>query len=157
MRNTTRTTLATLVMLACASLAHAGEKTVDNLTIFTATKAASPEAVLKANAARFGLPANLNNLVLVSVKESLTGKHYHYQQMLRGLPVDRRRVQLWLLLLAGFVGGGVLGTWLYHRLAYQTLYLPALATGATGLLYTIHRHRQRRRAAAPPPATRTGR
>lgn len=92
MRNTTRTTLATLVMLACASLAHAGEKTVDNLTIFSNTKAASAEAVLKANAARFGLPANLNNLVLVSVKESLTGKHYHYQQMLRGLPVDRAEI-----------------------------------------------------------------
>ncbi|WP_342116942.1 hypothetical protein [Pseudoduganella sp. OTU4001] len=92
MRNTTRTTIASLVMLACASLAQAGEKTVDNLTIFSNTKAASAEAALKANAARFGLPANLNNLVLVSVKESLTGKHYHYQQMLRGLPVDRAEI-----------------------------------------------------------------
>lgn len=59
MRNTTRTTIATTVMLACASLAYAGEKTVDNLTVFTNTKAASAEGVLKVNAARFGLPANL--------------------------------------------------------------------------------------------------
>jgi hypothetical protein len=92
MRYTTRTTIATMVMLACASLAQAGEKTVDNLTIFTDTKAASAEAVLKANASRFGLPARLDNLVLIAVKESLTAKHYHYQQMLRGLPVDRAEI-----------------------------------------------------------------
>lgn len=92
MRYTNRTTIAAMVMLACAGLAQAGEKTVDNLTIFSNTKAASAEAVLKANAARFGLPARLDNLVLVTVKESLTGKHYHYQQMLRGLPVDRAEI-----------------------------------------------------------------
>lgn len=92
MRNTTRTTIATTVMLACASLAYAGEKTVDNLTVFTNTKAASAEGVLKVNAARFGLPANLKNLELVEVKESLTAKHYYYQQMLRGLPVDRAQI-----------------------------------------------------------------
>ena len=92
MRYTTRTTIASMVMLACAGLAHAGEKTIDNLTVFTNTKAASAEGVLKVHAARFGLPANLNNLVLVSVKESLTGKHYYYQQMLRGLPVDRAQI-----------------------------------------------------------------
>lgn len=92
MRYTTRTTIASMVMLACASLAQAGEKTVDNLTVFTNTKASSAEAVLKANAARFGLPSKLDNLVLVAVKESLTGKHYHFQQMLRGLPVDRAEI-----------------------------------------------------------------
>lgn len=92
MRNTTRTTIATTVMLACASLAYAGEKTVDNLTVFSNTKAASAEGVLKVNAARFGLPANLKNLELVEVKESLTAKHYYYQQMLRGLPVDRAQI-----------------------------------------------------------------
>jgi zinc metalloprotease ZmpB len=92
MRYTTRTTIASMVMLACAGLAQAGEKTIDNLTVFTNTKAASAEGVLKVHAARFGLPANLNNLVLVSVKESLTGKHHYYQQMLRGLPVDRAQI-----------------------------------------------------------------
>lgn len=92
MRYTTRTTIASMVMLACASLAQAGEKTVDNLTIFTNTKAASAEGVLKVHAARFGLPANLKNLELVEVKESLTAKHYYYQQMLRGLPVDRAQI-----------------------------------------------------------------
>ena len=92
MRYTTRTTMAAMVMLACASLAQAGEKTVDNLTVFSNTKATSAEQVLRANAARFGLPSKLDNLVLTAVKESLTGKHYHYQQMLRGIPVDRAEI-----------------------------------------------------------------
>ncbi|WP_224367428.1 hypothetical protein [Hyalangium versicolor] len=43
---------------------------------------------MRDNAERFGLPAGLENLVLVQVKESLLGKHYHYQQMLLDLPVD---------------------------------------------------------------------
>jgi zinc metalloprotease ZmpB len=92
MHHTSRTTIAAMVMLACAGLAQAAESTVGNLTFYTNTKASSAEAVLKANAARFGLPAGLDNLVLVSVKESLTGKHYTYQQMLRGLPVDRAQI-----------------------------------------------------------------
>ena len=92
MRNTTRTTIASLVMLACASLAQAADKTIGNVTFFSDTKAASAEGALKVHAARFGLPANLENLVLVDVKESLTGKHYYYQQMLRGLPVDRAQI-----------------------------------------------------------------
>ncbi len=92
MRYTTRTTIASMVMLACAGLAQAGEKTVDNLTVFSNTKAVSAEGVLKSQAARFGLPANLSNLQLADVKESLTGKHYYYQQMLHGLPVDRAMI-----------------------------------------------------------------
>jgi len=31
----------------------------------------------------------MDNLVLVRTTESLLGTHYYYQQMLRGLPVDR--------------------------------------------------------------------
>jgi hypothetical protein len=92
MRQTSRTTIATMIMLACAGFAQASDKTTDNLTIFSNTKAASADQVLKANAARFGLPAGLDNLVLTKVQQSLTGTHYHYQQMLRGLPVDRAEI-----------------------------------------------------------------
>lgn len=92
MRYMNRTTIASMVLLACASLAQAAEHNVGNLTFFSNTKAASADAVLRANAARFGLPANLDNLVLTQVKESLTGKHYYYQQMLRGVPVDRAEI-----------------------------------------------------------------
>ncbi|KQV90927.1 hypothetical protein ASD15_02390 [Massilia sp. Root351] len=89
MRHFARPILASLIVLAYAGAAHADSRSVDNLTLFSNTKAGSAEDALRQNAARFGLPASLKNLELVKVQESLTGKHYHYQQMLRGLPVDR--------------------------------------------------------------------
>ncbi|HEY1147321.1 MAG TPA: hypothetical protein VGF27_02035 [Pseudoduganella sp.] len=92
MRKTSRTTIATMIMLACASFANAADKRVDNLTFFSGTKAASADQALRQNADRFGLPASLDNLVLTRVQESLTATHYHYQQMLRGLPVDRAEI-----------------------------------------------------------------
>jgi hypothetical protein len=92
MRKTSRTTIATMIMLAGASLANAADKRVDNLTFFSGTKAASADQALRQNADRFGLPASLDNLVLTRVQESLTATHYHYQQMLRGLPVDRAEI-----------------------------------------------------------------
>ena len=87
-----RTILATLIVLAYAGGAHAGSTTTENVTVFSDTQASSAQAVLREQAARFGLPADLSNLVLTKVQESLTGKHYHYQQMLRGLPVDRAEI-----------------------------------------------------------------
>ncbi|MQA23016.1 pre-peptidase C-terminal domain-containing protein [Rugamonas rivuli] len=87
-----RPLLASLIVLAYAGTAHAGSYSVENLTVFSGTAATSADDVLRQNAARFGLPASLSNLGLVKVQESLTGKHYHYQQMLRGLPVDRAEI-----------------------------------------------------------------
>lgn len=52
----------------------------------------APLEYLRANAARYQLPKQLNNLQLVKVQESLTGKHYHYQQMQAGYPVDKAEV-----------------------------------------------------------------
>ncbi|WP_395408105.1 hypothetical protein ACHMW6_16295 [Pseudoduganella sp. UC29_106] len=92
MRKTSRTTIATMIMLACASFANAADKRVDNLTFFSGTKAASADQALRQNADRFGLPASLDNLVLTRVQESLSATHYHYQQVLRGLPVDRAEI-----------------------------------------------------------------
>jgi Zn-dependent metalloprotease len=89
MRQFSRPILASLISIAFAGAAHAGVQTVDNLHLYTNTAAKSADDVLRANADRFGLPASLNNLTLVKVQESLTGTHYHYQQMLRGIPVDR--------------------------------------------------------------------
>ncbi len=91
-RTVSRTILASMIVLAYAAPAWAGSSTVDNLTVFTKTRAASPQDVLRQHAARFGLPASLNNLVLTRTQESLTGKHYTYQQMLRGIPVDRAEI-----------------------------------------------------------------
>ncbi len=58
---------------------------------------------------------------------------------LRGVPVDARRVRLLLLLVLSFLLGAVAGTWLFHRLAYGALYVPAAMTGLVGVGYTIYR------------------
>lgn len=87
-----RKTIATLVFLAYAGSSFAASSTTENITVFTDTKAGSPQEVLRAHAEKFSLPASLNNLVLVRTQESLLGTHYHYQQMLRGLKVDRAEI-----------------------------------------------------------------
>jgi hypothetical protein len=88
MRHFSRPILASMILLAYAGAVQADSVTVDNVTVFSKTAATSAKEVLKQNAARFGLPADLNNLVQTKVQESLTATHYHYQQMLRGLPVE---------------------------------------------------------------------
>jgi hypothetical protein len=84
--------LGASLCLAFSASSHAASQTVDNLTLFSATKATSPADVLKEHGPRLGLPANLSNLVLVKTQESLLGKHYYYQQMLHGIPVDQAEV-----------------------------------------------------------------
>ena len=61
---------------------------------------------------------------------------------LRGLPVDRRRLGLCLVIISGFLAGGIIGALLFLRWDYRALYLPAALTGATGLIYGVYRHRQ---------------
>jgi hypothetical protein len=93
MQQHSRSILASLIFLAYAGTAHAGSSsTIENITIFSGTKTASAQDALREHGARFALPAALDNLVLTRTQESLTGKHYHYQQMLRGLPVDRAEI-----------------------------------------------------------------
>ena len=92
MRTVSRTVLASMIMLAYALPAQAVSTVVDNLTVYTDTKAVSPQDVLRQNAVRFGLPNSLNNLVQTRVQESLTATHTTYQQVLRGLPVDRAEI-----------------------------------------------------------------
>lgn len=45
---------------------------------------------------------------------------------LRGQQVDSRRLLLYLILIAGFVGGGVLGAWAYLHWQFRALFAPAL-------------------------------
>ncbi len=92
MHTVSRTVLASMIMLAYALPAHAASNVVDNLTIYSNTKADSPREALRQNAERFGLPQSLNNLVQTRVQESLAGTHTTYQQVLRGLPVDRAEI-----------------------------------------------------------------
>ncbi len=58
---------------------------------------------------------------------------------MRGLPVDFRRLRLWFVLIATFGAGGTVGALLFARLNYNTLYLPAVLTGLTGLSYGVYR------------------
>ncbi len=87
-----RTLLAALLVLAYGNSAQAASTNIDNLTLFSGLRAGSAQEVLRQQASRYGLPASLDNLMLSKVQQSLTGKHYHYQQMLRGLPVDRAEI-----------------------------------------------------------------
>ncbi|PZO05537.1 MAG: DUF1275 domain-containing protein [Lysobacteraceae bacterium] len=61
---------------------------------------------------------------------------------LRGLPVDHRRLWLCLVIITAFLAGGVAGALLYAHWQYQALYLPAVLTGTTGIIYGVYRHRQ---------------
>lgn len=92
MRHPSLRVLSLSLALGMAGAAEARNTTTDNLTVFSGTKATSPEQVLRDNAERFGLPRSLDNLVLIEVQESLLGKHYRYQQTLLDLPVDNAQI-----------------------------------------------------------------
>ncbi|MCC4617755.1 DUF1275 domain-containing protein [Xanthomonas campestris pv. asclepiadis] len=58
--------------------------------------------------------------------------------LLRGRPLQVRRLTLSGLIITGFLAGSVLGTWLFQRWHYDALYLPAGLTGVTGAGYVAY-------------------
>jgi uncharacterized membrane protein YoaK (UPF0700 family) len=62
---------------------------------------------------------------------------------LRGLAVDRRRLRLCLIIISGFLCGGIVGTLAFHYFGYATLYIPATLTGLAAIGYTIYQLRPR--------------
>ena len=50
------------------------------------------DAYLSKNYKKFELSANLSNLKLELVKESLLGKHFHYRQFINDIPVDKAEI-----------------------------------------------------------------
>lgn len=56
---------------------------------------------------------------------------------LRGLPVDRRRLRLCLLIISAFFCGGVAGAACFRYLAYATLYIPGVVTATAALVYGL--------------------
>ena len=62
----------------------------------------------------------------------------------RGAPIDKRRLLLYCLLLTGFTTGGTIGAFLFTRLRYSSLLIPALITAFAGTTYMIHVVRLRR-------------
>lgn len=59
--------------------------------------------------------------------------------LLRGMPLSVRRLTLSGLIISGFLGGGVLGAWLYRHFGYDALLAPAVLTGVTGVGYVAYR------------------
>lgn len=66
--------------------------------------------------------------------------------LLRGMPLPVRRLTLSGLIISGFLGGGVLGAWLYRHFGYDALLAPALLTGSTGVGYVLYRQWTRARS-----------
>ncbi|MBK0055886.1 MULTISPECIES: YoaK family protein [unclassified Stenotrophomonas] len=58
--------------------------------------------------------------------------------LLRGLPLQVRRLTLSGLIISGFLGGGILGAWLFMHFRYDALLAPALLTGLTGIVYVLY-------------------
>jgi Predicted membrane protein len=55
----------------------------------------------------------------------------------RGLPVESKRVVLHLLILAGFIVGGILASWLYPYLKLNAFLIPAALSLVMSAVYWI--------------------
>lgn len=65
---------------------------------------------------------------------------------LRGLSVDMRRLRLCLLIISGFLVGGIAGAVSFHRFGYSALFIPAALAAITSFSYGIYHLRKRRAA-----------
>lgn len=67
---------------------------------------------------------------------------------LRGLPVNTRRLSLCLIIISGFLCGGIVGAYFFEKFAYATLFIPATGTGVAAVAYSVYqwRHHPRVRA-----------
>jgi len=78
-----------------------------------------------------------------------------FGQFLRGKAVERRRFQLYGVLLVGFFSGAFLGTLAFGAFGADTLFFPATAAGVTGTAYVVLEHRRKAqsgKATRPAPA-----
>ena len=66
-------------------------------------------------------------------------------QRLRGIVIDMRRVRLYLVLYAGFLGGGIASALAFPHWQERTLLLPATLTGLVGIAYALYQHRRQGR------------
>ncbi|GAA3590237.1 MULTISPECIES: YoaK family protein [Marinobacter] len=62
---------------------------------------------------------------------------------LRGHPIDRRRIGLYLLLIAGFITGGAVGAMAFRHWHFLALIVPAAGTLLLAVVYWGYRLRQR--------------
>lgn len=57
---------------------------------------------------------------------------------MRGLPVDTRRVRLCLLVISGFLCGGIAGTLAFRSFSYLALLFPAALTAVVSIAYYLY-------------------
>ena len=57
---------------------------------------------------------------------------------IRGIPVDVRRLRLCILIISGFLCGGIVGTLAFHRLGNSALFIPSAITAITAFAYGIY-------------------
>lgn len=69
--------------------------------------------------------------------------------LVRGEPVDWRRIRLYSILLLGFLLGAIEGTLAYQQFAYLSLLIPAAVVGCAGFGYGIFRQVMRRKPSSP--------
>ncbi|WP_108124775.1 YoaK family protein [Saccharospirillum mangrovi] len=60
----------------------------------------------------------------------------------RGEPFDRRKCVLFILIIVGFISGGVVGAWLFPRFSFNALAAPASACLLLAVVYHRYRVRQ---------------
>ncbi|MGB8356859.1 MAG: YoaK family protein, partial [Chthoniobacteraceae bacterium] len=60
---------------------------------------------------------------------------------IRGIPVDARRLRLCIIVISGFLCGGIVGTLAFHRLGYSALFIPGAITAITAFAYGLYNHR----------------
>ena len=63
---------------------------------------------------------------------------------LRGLPIDIKRLRLSLLVISGFLSGGIAGTFAFHAFSYFALIFPASLTTIMSFTYSLYRIRSSR-------------
>jgi len=57
---------------------------------------------------------------------------------IRGIPVDVRRLGLCVIVISGFLCGGIAGTLAFHRLGYSALFIPGAITASTAFAYGLY-------------------
>lgn len=69
----------------------------------------------------------------------LTDLGIYLGHMLRGLPVDRLRLRVCLLVATTFVLGSAAGALIFERMQEHAVLIPAVLTGTCGLIYGVYR------------------
>jgi uncharacterized membrane protein YoaK (UPF0700 family) len=63
---------------------------------------------------------------------------------MRGLPVDSRRISLCLLVISGFLCGGVAGAFTFRHIGYNALFIPGGLTAIASVAYGLYEIRHGR-------------